>query len=182
MKSQLKKKAPLPKFMLPCELSSSEKSNLLESINVCMFHLINEDKDQSLKCTGINLLILTAGQCTYRVNTDIISPTKQRVIVSGLPIQIISFQRQPPYKTPLLIKCCSYQSPFHQVNTNIKTNMKKTPNSSPVQVKCAETYRIPDWIEVTYLPHIRLLETGSKLAFNKLMKTCPVMPEFNKFQ
>lgn len=86
MKAQLKNKAQLPNFMLPSELSTSEKSNLLESINVCMFHLINEDTDKSLKCTGINLLLLTAGQGTYRVNTEIISPTKQRVILSGLPI------------------------------------------------------------------------------------------------
>jgi hypothetical protein len=93
MKAQTRKKPTLPKFMLPCELSTSEKSNLLESINVSMFNLINEDKDINLKCTGISMLILTAGQGTYRVNTEIISPTKSRAILSGLPIHILSFQR-----------------------------------------------------------------------------------------
>lgn len=53
MKAQNRKQPLLPKFMLPCELSTSEKSNLLESINVCMFNLINEEKDQNLKNTGI---------------------------------------------------------------------------------------------------------------------------------
>ena len=163
LKSQQRKKPNLLKFMLPCELSCSEKSNLLESINVCFFNLINEATDLNLKCTGIFLMVLTAGQGTYRVNTEMISPTKSRAILGGLPIHMISFQRQPPYKTPLLIKCCSYQSPFKKTDTNIITGqmklIKKTSVAEKKPTKCKQTYSIPEWIEITYLHHIKLLET-----------------------
>lgn len=47
--------------MMPCELSTSEKSNLLEMINISCSDLLNEEVDLNLKATGIHLLVLTAG-------------------------------------------------------------------------------------------------------------------------
>jgi hypothetical protein len=51
-----------------------------------LFLLINEDIDQSLKITGTQLMILTAGSGTYRINPGMESPTKDRIILGGLPI------------------------------------------------------------------------------------------------
>lgn len=69
------------------------------------------------------------------------------------------------------------------MNTNIITNKKLRRKQTTSVQKCGvNAFSIPDWMEITYLHHIRLIETGSKLAFNKLSKTCPVAPEFNKFQ
>jgi len=52
------------------------------------------------------LNILSAGLGTYRINTDVVEPTKQRCLLGGIVVNIISFARSPPYKTPILIKCC----------------------------------------------------------------------------
>ena len=98
--------------MLQCELSDSFKSNLLEAINLSLFNQGNQEIDLNLKMTGVSIMLLTAGCATYKVNADIIAPTKSRVVLAGVPIQMISFSKEPPYQTPLLIKCCSYRNPF----------------------------------------------------------------------
>ena len=67
-----------PPEMLPCELADSDKSNILEAINLALFNLNNEEIDINLRATGCQLIILSAGSATYRVNKDIISPTKSR--------------------------------------------------------------------------------------------------------
>jgi len=58
-----------------------------------LFSLNNEDIDLNLKTTGKQLLIVSAGLATYRINVDILAPTKARVILGGLPIHLISLQR-----------------------------------------------------------------------------------------
>lgn len=58
------------------------------------------------------MLIVTAGSGAYRVNAEIVNPTKSRVLLGGIPIQIVSMSKKPPYQTPLLINCCTYQNPF----------------------------------------------------------------------
>jgi hypothetical protein len=83
--------------------------------------LINEDIDQNLKITGSQLLILTAGSGSYRVNPGMVSPTKDRIILGGLPILMISFAQQPPYKTPLFISSQQYENPFSKDERDIKT-------------------------------------------------------------
>jgi len=40
------------RYLLPCELGSSEKSNLLEAINLALFNLNNEEIDLNLRTTG----------------------------------------------------------------------------------------------------------------------------------
>ena len=98
--------------MLGCELSDSSNSNLLEAMNLALFNQGNQEVDINLKMTGVSMMILTAGCATYKVNSDIISPTKSRVILSGIPVHMISFSKEPPYQTPLLIKFCEYRNPF----------------------------------------------------------------------
>ena len=51
-----------------------------------LFNLNNENIDQNLKKTGHSLIIVTAGTGAYRVNTEIINPTKSRVLIGGTPI------------------------------------------------------------------------------------------------
>ena len=46
------------------------------------------------------------------MNANIVDPTKSRVLLGGIPIQIISLNRKPAYQTPLLINCCTYKNPF----------------------------------------------------------------------
>jgi len=78
-------------YLLPCVLAASKQSCILEAINLTLFELVNEDIDQKLKMTGCSLMLLTAGAATYKVNPDIISPTKGRCILGGLPVHLISF-------------------------------------------------------------------------------------------
>ena len=75
--------------------------------------------DQNLKKTGHKLIVLTAGNGFYRVNADMISPTKSRVYLGGTPIQMVSFAPRPPFQTPLLLKCCTYKNPFETQKTII---------------------------------------------------------------
>ena len=56
------------KILLPGELGSSEKCNLLEAINLSLFNLNNEEIDLNLRTTGTQLIILSAGYGTYRIN------------------------------------------------------------------------------------------------------------------
>ena len=58
----------------------------MEAINLTLFNLNNENMDQNLKKTGHKLIILTAGNGFYRVNSEMISPTKSRVLLGGTPI------------------------------------------------------------------------------------------------
>ena len=81
-------------------------------MNLACFNQGNQEIDINLKMTGVSIMILTAGCATYRVNSDIISPTKSRVILAGIPVHMISFSKEPPYQTPLLIQCCNYLNPF----------------------------------------------------------------------
>ena len=103
-------------YLLPCELGDSDKCNLLEAINLALFNQNNQEIDLNLRTTGTYMMILTAGCATYRVNSDIITPTKSRILLGGIPVHMVSFAKEPPYKTPLLIKCCSYQNPFQRKN------------------------------------------------------------------
>lgn len=73
-------------FRLPCELGDSERTNILEAINLALFNLNNEEVDQNLRTTGTQMLLLTAGQATYRVNSAIISPTKSRLLLGGVQV------------------------------------------------------------------------------------------------
>lgn len=45
---------------------------------------------------------------------------------------------------------------------------------------------VPNWIEITYLHHIKLIEThlcGAQMpVYQHLQKTCQYAPEFVKFQ
>jgi len=97
---------------MDCKVGSAEKQNILEAINLALFNLNNEEEDQNLKSTGQQLLIVTAGQGAYRINANVIEPTKSRVLLGGIPIQLISMKERPPYKTPLLVNCCTYANPF----------------------------------------------------------------------
>lgn len=62
------------------------------------------------------MLIITAGHGVYRINANVIEPTKSRVVLGGIPIQLISLNQQPPFKTPLLISCCTYTNPFKTIS------------------------------------------------------------------
>jgi hypothetical protein len=65
------------------------------------------------------LLIVTAGVGTYRINANVIEPTKSRVLLGGIPIQMISLNTKPPYKTPLFVNCCTYDNPFKSNKINV---------------------------------------------------------------
>ena len=39
-------------YMPPCQLANSEKTNILEALNISLFQLNNEDINQNLKTTG----------------------------------------------------------------------------------------------------------------------------------
>ena len=98
--------------MLDCKIGGAEKQNILEAINLALFNLNNEEEDQNLKSTGQQLLIVTAGYGAYRINANVTEPTKSRVLLGGIPIQLISLNHKPPYQTPLLVNCCTYANPF----------------------------------------------------------------------
>ena len=71
-------------YRLPCELGDSERTNLLEVINLALFNLNNEETDLNLRTTGTQMILITAGMATYRVNSGIISHTKERLLLGGV--------------------------------------------------------------------------------------------------
>ena len=93
--------------------------------------------------TGVSIMILTAGCATYRVNSDIISPTKSRVILAGIPVHMISFSKEPPYQTPLLIQCCSYLNPFRG---NLKAKNTKKLQTLEKEKTYDKKHFVLDWI------------------------------------
>ena len=112
--------------------------------------------------TGTQLMILTAGQGTYRVNANIVSPTKSRCLLGGLPVQMVSFARKPPYRTPLLINCCSYSNPFKREDRGLvteKDGYRQQLYKHPQETKGLSKYFQPDWIDIKFLHSIKLLET-----------------------
>lgn len=126
---------------LPCELGDSVRTNILEVINLALFNLNNEETDLNLRTTGTQMIILTAGMATYRVNSGIISPTKERILLGGVQVKLISFAREPPYKTPLLIKCCHYKNPFEK--RDLKSG-QKTKSSMIFPSGSFQQYSSPD--------------------------------------
>jgi hypothetical protein len=99
--------------------------------------------------------MVSAGLGTYRINPEVTSPTKARCIMGGLPIHLISLQREPLYETPLLVACCKYNSPF--INEALKIDI-----DLPIKPKNCDTKQFmkPEWIEITYLPTWRILESN----------------------
>lgn len=63
-------------YMLECEVTECERQGILDEINISLFNLNNEDVDQNLKCTGHQLMIISAGIGVYRVNPEMMRPTK----------------------------------------------------------------------------------------------------------
>ena len=124
-------------------------------------------------------MILTAGCATYRVNADIIAPTKSRILLGGIPVHMVSFAKEPPYKTPLLMKCCSYQNPFQR---------NKGQNNAVLDDESAndKQHFLLDWIKVSYLHHVKLLETHvppqKEHHFQSISKVPLVGPQFCGFQ
>lgn len=149
--AQMKDSYPFEKFsempflpqqqshIIDCQIGSSEKCQLLEAINLSLFNLNNENMDQNLKKTGHQLVILTAGTGSYRVNADMINPTKSRALLGGTPIQIVSFQMRPPFQTPLLIRCCTYKNPFETQNKlqekQVENRLTRLTNKGPDRTK-----------------------------------------------
>ena len=150
---------------------------------MALFNLNNEEVDQNLRTTGTQLLLLTAGQATYRVNPAIISPTKSRLLLGGVQVKMISFAREPPYRTPLLIKCCVYANPFEKSSPGVQQSMSRvnllkqsiSESTSMAMVEHAQAekqlgkpnkdqnYFWLEWMQVNFLPHLKLLDTHVQL-------------------
>ena len=71
---------------MPCEIYNAERQCILEAINLSLFELNNEEADQSLTNTGQQLIIISAGYGAYRVNADIVEPSKSRILLGGIPV------------------------------------------------------------------------------------------------
>jgi hypothetical protein len=112
---------------IECVLGCSEKCQILEAINLTLFNLNNENMDQNLKKTGHQLLILIAGTGSFKINAEMLEPTKSRALLGGTPITIVSFAMRPPFQTPLMIRCCTYKNPFetHQKLVQKEVQRKK---------------------------------------------------------
>ncbi|CDW71794.1 UNKNOWN [Stylonychia lemnae] len=181
-------------YLIECKLGNAEKMNILEAINLALFNLNNEEEDQNLKTTGQQLMIITGGTGQYRVNADIVEPTKSRVLLGGVPIQIISLNKKPAYKTPLLINCCTYKNPFktktqgvlikngfaggHQIIESptsigskqfiekLNGSFQESPQTQSKQNNNYPAYFFPYWIDIVYLYSTKLFETHFQCLAN----------------
>eukprot|EP00347_Sterkiella_histriomuscorum_P009116 403342460 len=127
-------------YLMPCRLGNAQKQNILEAINLALFNLNNEEEDQNLKTTGQQLMIISAGSGSYRVNADIVDPTKSRVLLGGIPIQIVSLCKRPNFKTPLLINCCSYQNPFKNKTQSVVMHYGNIGALSPMIIESPTSF------------------------------------------
>jgi len=135
-------------------------------------------------------MILTAGFGAHRVNPSIVRHTKNRVLLGGVPVQMVSLNRRPPYRTPLLISCCKYKNPFveetkdlmtqsvtsNRADTDLswgdpeiqKRRLSRTPSLKP---KGNRTHFYPYWMEIIYLHHSRIFESHS--GGQMMKQLCP---------
>lgn len=97
-----------------------------------MFNLNNENMDQNLKKTGHQLIALIAGTGAYKVNAEMVNPTKSRALLGGTSIQIVSLALKPPFQTPVMIRCCTYKNPF-EINQIIDSKEIKTKDTKFVR-------------------------------------------------
>ena len=111
---------------------------------------------------------MTAGYGAYRINANVIEPTKSRVLLGGIPIQLISLNHKPAYKTPLLINCCTYTNPFKTKTKNkqgelveIQEALSPLQGDSKVDNNSHPPYYYPYWLDLIYLPQTKIFEAHS---------------------
>jgi hypothetical protein len=87
----------------PCQLSTSENSNVLEAINLSLQKLENHRIERELALTGHSLLVITAGNGKYNADRKLTKIAKERTLLLGNNIALISLVRPPLHRVPLMV-------------------------------------------------------------------------------
>lgn len=113
-------------FSIP---SDAKNGNLLEAINTTLNVLDKHYMDRDLQRTGNSIVMISAGTGIFKVLPHISLITKQRMLDSGIGIDLISLSQPPLHYVPLFQVDCSSENDH-------------------------DFYEIPHWIHVSYIDQV----------------------------
>jgi len=129
--------------------SSLEESGFLEAINLVITIFENEHMDRDLNRTNNSILLFTAGCGVFHVDPELEQVTKQRLMDSGIGMDVV----------------CVAPPPLHQVPLFVHTHAQQARHSSgggaaarPSLDSCAEstaaatqhTFSLPVWVNLSF--------------------------------
>ncbi|CAH0485256.1 unnamed protein product [Peronospora farinosa] len=85
--------------------SRAKDGNILEAINVTLNVLDKHYMDRDLNRTGQGIVMMTAGCSIFNVNSKLAEITEQRMMDSGVGMDMISLSTPPLHVVPLFIYC-----------------------------------------------------------------------------
>ncbi|CAI5708267.1 unnamed protein product [Peronospora destructor] len=85
--------------------SRAKDGNILEAINVTLNVLDKHYMDRDLNRTGQSIVMMTAGCSIFNVNSKLAEITEQRMMDSGVGMDMISLSTPPLHVVPLFIYC-----------------------------------------------------------------------------
>jgi hypothetical protein len=133
---------------MPSRLAQSHRSNCLEAVN---FSLDNFSSfSAKANYTGQRIVAVSAGPGVYFTEASLHKVTKERVMISGCCVNLISLRRRPMHATPLLVyNWESRDEEGHESDLYLVTD---NPQSS------GKSFSFPYWLTVHYFYYFTQLE------------------------
>ncbi|KDO23315.1 hypothetical protein SPRG_11629 [Saprolegnia parasitica CBS 223.65] len=135
--------------------------NMLEAINVTLNIFDKHYMDRDLYRAGQGIVMITAGCSVYKVRQRLAQITKQRMMDTGVGMDMISLTKPPMHPVPLFIwqkKCAKdlptvTSSPLFCVaeDQSIPLAPLSPTMQTPAPTMDASTYNVPHWINVSFL-------------------------------
>ncbi|OQR82637.1 hypothetical protein ACHHYP_15711 [Achlya hypogyna] len=137
--------------------------NMLEAINVTLNIFDKHYMDRDLYRAGQGIVMITAGCSVYKVRQRLAQITKQRMMDTGVGMDMISLTKPPMHPVPLFIwqkqpktkEAAVTNSPLFCVAEDMSIPLAPLSPSmaSPTFPPQAEksTYNVPHWINVSFL-------------------------------
>ncbi|CAH0473398.1 unnamed protein product [Peronospora belbahrii] len=111
---------------LPAGVPSRAKDgNILEAINVTLNVLDKHYMDRDLSRTGQGIVMMTAGCSIFNVNSKLAKITEQRMMDSGVGMDMISLSTPPLHVVPLFIYCNQPPSKVSSTNSEVPSFLQK---------------------------------------------------------
>jgi DEP domain-containing protein 5 len=125
--------------------SDSYDGNFLEAINTTLNILDKHYMDRDLLRTGNSIVMISAGVGVFKVKPNISQITKQRMMDSGIGIDLISLSQPPLHAVPLFHVDCRYECFDDQFKHHNLTVLSYSDDH------VADFYEQPHWVNVSFV-------------------------------